>query len=452
MTEITIERVESRSNLLQGEITCSPELRRFFSGEDFLVEYDIDVSDVPESLLTIPVLAHVCPIAWTQNADVSIATVDAHFEESLRDVKDALMQMYPTFVQGGKLRYAESREAELVEEFEKSGLLFTGGVDSTFSYVRHRDESPALISVQGWELPDYEYEKWQQMKADLKEFGDDHGVENYFVRSNMASFYNYGMLQAHCKPHVDGAWYSSVGHGIGLLGLCAPLAYANGISDLYVAATHWEGVSLPWGSRPDIDDNVDWTGTQCHHDGYEFTRQERLEVLAEYIRENESDLELRTCSNLVLSNCSNCEKCYRTAVGLLLAGLDPNDHGYSLDAGTFDDIRRGFESGEWLLGQDERLMWEDLQKHVSRDVDCRYETAAQFFDWMLETEFSEFVGRARPSAKARLMWKVYRNTPYWLYNVTYPLYRKIKKRRRLQRGVGEDWVDWRMEAVTADGE
>lgn len=451
MAEITIERVESRSNLLRGEITCSPELRRFFSGEDFLVEYNTDVSDVPESILTVPVLAHVCPVAWIENADVLAPKVDAQFEESLRHARDVLMQMYPTFVQGGELRYAESRDEEPVEEFEKSGLLFTRGVDSTFSYVRHRDENPALISVQGWELPDYDRERWQRMKDELEEFGAEHGVENHFVRSNMASFYNYGMLQAYCKPHVDGAWYSSIGHGIGLPGLCAPLAYAEGMSELTMAASYWEGTCLPWGSNPNIVENVGWAGTDCHHDGYEFTRQERLEVIGDYIREEESDLEFRTCSE-VTYNCNDCEKCYRTAVGLLIAGLDPNDHGYSLDDESFDDIRRGFEEGEWRVEQDERLMWEDLQKHASRDVDCQSEAAEQFFDWLREAEFSEFVGRSPPSAKTRLVRTVYRNTPYWAFNVTYPLYRKIKKRRRLQQGVGENWVDWRMEAVTADGE
>jgi hypothetical protein len=196
VAEITIERVESRSNVLRGAISCSPELRRFFSDEDFLVEYNTDISDVPKSILTVPVLAHVCPVAWIRNADVSVSTVDAQFRESLRDVKDTLMQLYPTFVRGSTLRYDETEKAEPDGEFAESGLLFTRGVNSTFSYVQHRDENPALISIQGWTVLDHEYEKWEQLKADLTEFCTSHGVENHFVRSNMTSFYNYGMLLA----------------------------------------------------------------------------------------------------------------------------------------------------------------------------------------------------------------------------------------------------------------
>lgn len=134
------------------------------------------------------------------------------------------------------------------------------------------------------------------------------------------------MLLAHYKRFVDGAWYSSVGHGLGLLGLCAPMAYARGIEDLYVAATHWDGIDLEWGSRPDIDDYVRWSGTRCHHDAYELTRQERLDAIADYVETDAPDLQLQTCNVRMDGNCGECEKCYRTAVGLRLSGLEPSDH------------------------------------------------------------------------------------------------------------------------------
>lgn len=433
--------------MVRGEIACSPELRRFFSGEEFFVEYNATVDDVPESVLVAPILAHVCPVAWTRNADVRVPVLDARFAESLRRVRDALMQMYPTFVQGGTVRCDELVETDPGPRSGDSGLLFSGGVDSTFSYLRRREEAPALVSIQGWTLSDHEVGKWNRMKAHFEEFGADNGVENYFVRSNMLSFLNFGMLQAHCDPHVDGAWYSSVGSGLGLLGLCAPLAYARGLDDIYIAATHWGGISLPWGSRPEIDGNVNWAGTRCHHDGYELTRQERLEEIADYVRDENSDLELRTCSNAVVYNCNDCEKCYRTAVGLLVAGLDPNDHGYSLDAESFERVRRGLKN-EWALGQDERLMWEDLQAHVPRDADFECEEAERFFDWLSQADVSTFVRRSNPSPVMRLARTAYRYAPYWTYNAMYPAYQFVKRQRRRQRGVGGGLSGWRTEQVT----
>lgn len=433
MSEISIEQVKSDTNVLRAKITCSPDLRMFFSGEDFLVEYDTSIDDVPDSILVLPVLAQVCPVAWTQNADVRVPTVDSRFAASLLDVRDTLMQLYPKFVLGGNLRYKELEERNPAGEFEETGLLFTGGVDSTYSFIQHRDEDPALITIQGWTVVDVEFEKWNGLKGHVEAFGTDHGADNYFVRSNRHSLFNVGMLKAQCEPYVDGAWYSSVGHGVGLLGMCAPLAYANGIGDLYMAATHWNGISLPWGSNPSIVENVAWAGTRCHHDGYEITRQERLEAVADYVREENPGLELRTCNETVAENCGDCEKCYRTAVGMFVAGLDPSDHGYPLDVDSFDEIPRKFERREWPVGNDERIMWEDLQTRVSPDVNDRYEEAQAFFDWMLTTDFSKYMHRPQGDVTTQLLQFAYRNAPDWTYDVMYPLYRYVKKRRRRQR-------------------
>lgn len=459
MGTITVEHVEATENVVRGEIACSPELRRFFSGEEFFVEYNANVDDVPESVLVAPILAHVCPVAWTRNADVSVPVLDARFAESLRRVRDTLMQMYPRFVRGGTVRCDDLVETQPGSHSDDSagsrsgdsGLLFSGGVDSTFSYLRRRDEAPALVSVQGWTLSDHEVGKWRRMKAHFEEFGADNGVDNYFVRSNMLSFLNFGMLQAHCEPHVDGAWYSSVGSGLGLLGLCAPLAHARGLDDIYIAATHWDGISLPWGSHPDIDGNVAWADTTCHHTGYELTRHERLQAIADYVREEGLDLELRTCNEKITENCNDCEKCYRTAVGLLLVGLDPNDHGYSLDAESFERVRRGLEN-EWALGQDERLMWEDIQSHVPGEADFACEGAEQFFDWLSRVDVSTFVRRSNPSPAMRLVRTAYRYAPYWTYNAMYPVYQFVKKQRRRQRGVGGGLTGWRAEQVTVGDE
>ncbi len=129
-------------------------------------------------------------------------------------------------------------------------------------------------------------------------------------------------------------------------------------------ATHWEGVDLEWGSRPDIDDYVRWSGTRCHHDAYGLTRQERLDVIADYVESDAPTLDLQTCNVRMDGNCRRCEKCYRTAVGLRLSGLEPTAHGYPFDETEYDRIRRTLEGGEWELGEDERYMWADIRDRV----------------------------------------------------------------------------------------
>ena len=428
MSSIVIDRLAADGSTLECDVRPSADLERFFTGEPFRTSYDRSIEDVPEGVLAIPVLANVCPVAWANGADVYVDEVDATFARGLEDVKASLLGMYD-FLDGGTLYAKRTIDAdpstrESADGESDSALLFTGGVDSTCSYIRHREESPTLVSIRGWTIaPDESGETdWRHLRERVTSFADERDLETAFIETNALEALDHAMLLAHYKRFVDGAWYSSVGHGLGLLGLCAPTAYARGIEDLYVAATHWDGIDLEWGSRPDIDDYVRWSGTRCHHDAYELTRQERLDVIADYIETEAPTLELQTCNTRMDGNCGECEKCYRTAVGLRLSGLDPTAHGYPFADEEYDDIRTSLEQGEWVLGQDERHMWADIRDRIREgDVEPDSPEERAFFAWLLEADLDELVSEAQPPLSHRLFRAGARNAPNGVYNAAYPV-------------------------------
>jgi hypothetical protein len=422
MSAIEITDLTRSRSTIRCEVTATGRLRRFFTGEPFLAEYDVDVESVPESVAVIPALSHLCPVAWANGADVHVPAVDERFLDSLRDVRATLSEMYPTFIDGGAIRAGSVEPSpDPSPPPDRPGLLFSGGVDSTASYVRHRDEEPVLVSVQGWVVDDDE--EWDQVQSTLRRFATARGLDHHSIRSNMLSALDTGMLQAHYKRYVDGAWYSSVGHGLGLLGLCAPLTESLGLGTLYIAATHWEGTSLAWGSHPRIDDAVAWRATTARHDGYELTRQERLELVTEYAESTPRQLELRTCNVTPTDNCGRCEKCCRTIVGLVLAGADPTEYGYPLDPETFEHARDRLIGGDWTLGMDEFVMWSDLQTHVPETVDCDVPGATPFLRWLPEADLAAIVSQSNPPIRDRLVRAVARNTPS-------PIYVRLRSRIR----------------------
>ena len=432
MSAIVIDTVSADDRTLEATVRTSGDLERFVTGEPFRTEYDVPIEDVPEGVLAIPVLAHVCPVAWANGADVYVESVDATFATALNDVEASLCAMYD-FLEGGTLYAKETIDVD-PEDGGESGLLFTGGVDSTCSYVRHREESPTLISIRGWTIsPDpADDEKWVHLRDRVSSFADEHGLETAFLESNMLSFLDHPMLLAHYKRYVDGAWYSSVGHGLGLLGLCAPMAYARGIEDLYVAATHWEGIDLEWGSRPDVDEHVRWTGTQCHHDSYDLTRQERLDVIADFVDREAPTLQLQTCNDRMDGNCGACEKCYRTVVGLRLSGLDPSDHGYPFDETDYRDLQAALAEGRWVLGQDERYMWEDIRERA-RETTPSSPAEAAFFAWLEDADLADLVSDSDPPLSNRLLRAGARNAPAGVYDVVYPAWTTAKSGLRRVR-------------------
>ncbi|ELY49375.1 hypothetical protein [Natronorubrum sulfidifaciens] len=432
MSSIVIDHVSADGTTLECDVRTSADLERFFTTESFRTNYDVPIETVPEGILAIPVLAQVCPVAWANGADVYVDEVDATFASALEDVKETLCSMHD-FLEGGTL-YAKRTTDPEPEPGGESGLLFTGGVDSTYSYVRHREESPTLISIRGWTITPEpaDDDDWDALRSRVSSFAADHDLETAFVESNMLSFLAHPMLLAHYKRYVDGAWYSSVGHGLGLLGLCAPMAYARGIEDLYVAATHWQGIDLEWGSRPDIDDYVRWAGTQCHHDGYELTRQERLDRIADYVQTAEPTLELQTCNVRMDGNCGECEKCYRTAVGLRLAGLEPTAHGYLFVDEDYHEIRTALEEGRWVLGQDERYMWDDIRERA-RETEPTSDAEAAFFEWLDAAALGDLVSDSSPPLSHRLLRAGARNAPAPVYNTVYPAWTSAKSGLRRVR-------------------
>lgn len=425
MSSIIIDRITADDGTLECSVRSSADLERFFSDESFRTSYDVSIADVPEGVLAIPVLAQVCPVAWANGADVYVDEVDATFARALEDVKESLCEMHD-FLEGGTLYARRTVEPEPATG-DESGLLFTGGVDSTCSYVRHREESPTLVSIRGWTItPDSaDDEKWDALRSRVSNFAADHDCETAFVESNMLSFLDHPMLLAHYKRHVDGGWYSSVGHGLGLLGLCAPMAYARGMDDLYVAATHWDGIDLEWGSRPDIDEHIRWAGTQCHHDAYELTRQERVDVIADYIRTDDPNLQLQTCNDQMAGNCGKCEKCYRTAVGLRLSGLEPVDHGYPFADSDYHRLRRSLERGDWVLGEDERHMWADIRERAG-ETEPATPAEQTFFGWLETADLDELISASEPPLSHRLLRAGARNAPNTVYNTVYPAWLTAK--------------------------
>ena len=428
MSALRLQSVNVTDGTLEYEYAASGRLRRFFSAEPFFASYEVDVENLPESILTIPWLANVCPVAWAEGADVVVPTLDSEFRTALYRVQTGMKELYPALMEGGAVLGEQVVETETNADFEERAVLFTGGVDSLTTYIRHREEDPLLISMAGADVAHDDQEAWRRNREIVESFARERGLESTFVGTDMHGFLDGQQLRAHYQHHLDSTWWASVQHGLGLLGLCAPLAYANGISDLSIAATHTAAFDEPWGSHPAIDDEVSWAGTTAHHDGYDLSRQEKLGVIANYVDQHAPDLTIRACHEASDGgNCNRCEKCARTITGLLLSGLDPTRHGYDVRQGAFEEFRARFESGEWRLGEDERFMWADLQSHVDLDRTFAHPEVQPFLVWLSATDLDELVSRgSEPIYKQHLRYAASK-LPSPVFQSLVPVYARLRR-------------------------
>jgi hypothetical protein len=195
----------------------------------------------------------------------------------------------------------------------------------------------------------------------------------------------------HSYMHIlQGTWYARIMHGLALLGLCAPVAYAEGVNTVYIASTFTKAFTKPWGSDPQIDNHVAWAGTHCMHDGYELSRQQKIQLIANYVRQGHEYLPIHSCWTPVngAQACNNCSKCGETIIGLELAGLDPNNHGFTVNDNTFHHIKTKLAT-EWAIDDQDLFMWKDLQRHAQTGFEhVVHPQARVVIEWLQRTQLN----------------------------------------------------------------
>ena len=363
------------------ELSCSSEIRRYFSSRAMFVSYDADVSLAPSALLLIPLLSSLAPIAWALGADINLPCIDVRFLRALGEIRQSFRRLYPDGDWSGEVRADQIVDTSPSYQGTGNAILFSGGVDSVTSVVLHKEEKPRLVTVWGADLGLAQHHLWDQVSAANRTFARNKSVEISFIKTNFRTFFNSYRLNA-TSPQRFSNWYSGFQQGLGLVGLCAPLSYIAELGSIYIPSTHTADFGRPWGSHPEIDNNVRWGSTKAIHDGYEMSRQTKLQVLAKHIREEDSRLPLRVCWGKG-ANCSRCGKCCITMAGLALEGLDPNNHGFRFSSGTLPYFRRQLETGRFQVSDTALWLLMEIQtRSVTRPYRLKVDGVDEFFTWL----------------------------------------------------------------------
>jgi hypothetical protein len=433
MNTLTVRNIEASKNVLHIDFECKGQIRKFFSKNKFYVEYNTSIEGTPEAILVIPFLATVCPVAWAVGAEVHVQAVDKIFADSLENIKQVFQRFYPRMKFSGRICSKNFVEPHF-DSHPRSMALFSGGVDAMATYIRHQTENPIIVSIHGADIDLVNTEAWSVAIEYVTAFSRRTGAELIVIRSNFRSILDKLMLSSYSED-IGGDWWTRIMHGLALLGLCAPLTHTYKIGKLYIAASYNKEFRKPWGSLPEIDNKVRWSGSSVIHDGYELSRQEKIEIIAQYMRDNDHKLHIRSCLDPRKGeNCNRCEKCSRTIVGLELSAIDPSEHGFNVETDTFLSMRRNLLGGKWSFGDDEMYMWTDLKKHANFNKSLPHPQATLFANWLLSVNLNNIKSKRKRRTTA-LLWKiiapVLKFTPYELYRIPRNMYRVFE--RSLQR-------------------
>lgn len=393
-------------NNLYFTMEYSRGVKKYFLNDKMYVQYDVDISDVPKSITIIPAISGLIMLAWHIGADIYVKEIDEEYFQSLESIKQIMKNWYP------KLPFSEIYADTIVKNDVPSsgeiGILFSGGIDSMTTYIRHNEHNINLIHCNIRE------KHFSTNKRHLVDFAYHENVIINFINTNIMDVIHERLLTA------------EFGFGIIFTSLCAPLTAKKQINTLMIASSLTEDFKYPWGSQPDTDNKIHWSGCRVIHDGFELTRQNKIKLIKNFILNSGDPIILKTLS-LVPDNCislehanktdficgscksclkGSCEKCLRNIVGLTLEGIDANECGYNINNNTFEFIKNSLinktlfarkllvqTKGEVITNEADLFFWRDIQMNIPPKINSDVHGSEEFFIWFKNYKFANYKPR-----------------------------------------------------------
>jgi hypothetical protein len=389
---IRIDDVTVNNNELLVKLSFSDRVKEYFKGDHLRITYDQNIENVSKSVLSIPAFAAVVTIAWGSGADVYLETIDSCFLESLKSVEQVFREWFPRFSFSTEI-HADHIVAPDGPAGKRYALLFSGGLDSLTSYLRHREEKPTLITVHGGDIPLTEQRYWNLVKTKLQNFANQESLTIHFITTNERELINDNLAAKNFLGKAGGSWYGDVTHGLCLATAGAPLLTPE-YGTLLVASSEFKQPKNPraLGSQGSLlfhFADVSIGNTRIVYDSSELTRMEKVKQILK--PESHYASNLIVCSSTErfyapspqFLNCCVCEKCLRTIAELALQNIDPATCNFSLRK-TEDALnliktrfRFGAMASDWSVLEN----WKDIQDITEENTGSGIKGAREFSRW-----------------------------------------------------------------------
>ncbi len=366
---IRVNQITIKNNRIDYCYEITGDIIKYFNlDQQLFIEYEHDITNTPAGIAIIPFLTNILPIVWLSDTEIFLDDIDRCFFNSLDGIKKGYEGMYPGLLFKGKL-LVENKIDYRYESNTKSASFFSGGVDSTSTLLRRLPEKPDLLTIWGSDLLHDHVSGWQKVKQLVENTSNRFNLKHVFIKSNFRSFINYKTLDNDFKEKLNDNWWHGIQHGIGIIGHAAPISFQNGYGKIYMPSTRSkkDQQKLPCASDPTIDNMVRFGETVVEHEGYDYSRQDKIKQIIDYKEQYQEKIDLRVCwKSKKGDNCCDCEKCARTIMGLISDGAEPSEFGFEISENDLYRIRDKVKK-DWCFSEIEMTLWNDIQCNMSRN-------------------------------------------------------------------------------------
>ena len=187
----------------------------------------------------------------------------------------------------------------------RTGLYFTGGVDSFYSLLCFNSPIHYLVFVQGYDVPINDKVRMAAIEQSLEQITTTLGIKKIVVRTNLRTHPAFRRV----------SWEQS--HGGALVAIGYLLSHQLGT--MVISSSYPKTVVMPWGTHYELDPLWSSERLQFVHFGDDKWRVDKLAKIAD---EPLVQQHLRVCweNRSPTGNCSQCEKCIRNMLVLAQQG------------------------------------------------------------------------------------------------------------------------------------
>ena len=390
--DIILKQIVCKGSLVNYHFTVSAELEKFFTAKTLVVEYDRDVEGLPESILAIPFVSCLLAASWILDCNLWVREIDKTFYDSVPRIREAYREIYDQFPLKGRFVPAilTRNEMDMTKQTSsKAVLLFSGGADCQATFIRNMAKSPMLCNIQGWykSLEDEDYAA-DADKRDISRFASEYSVPTCFVRSNFARVISDEFDKRYAKKLGDTMWHGFL-HSMAFIGISIPIAYQAGINEILIASSLTIGLNFFCASNLTTDSEFCFAGNgYTTHDGFELNRQGKMAVIVKHQQSTGKPYFMRVCS-FNDHNCCECEKCFRTILGIVAEGGNIKDFGFNIEGSLKDhwiDVLHR-RAGLMSFKSEKFIHWPHIKKRMLENYDNIDDK--EFVDWFLNFDFDK---------------------------------------------------------------
>lgn len=388
MKIIELKKINKINGTLKYEYTVSDELKKYFSNRDFIIEYPDILTNIPDSILAIPFVCNVLPIIWMTNSKLVIKEIDKSFYNCIPNLIKGYKVMYPDIDFLGEISCEKIIENKY-EDSGKSAMFYSGGLDSANTLIHHYNENLVLLSIWGSDIRFDNEEGWNLTHTAIEEAAKKFSLKEAVFRSTFREFDNEGTLDKDFSKTLGDGWWHGIKHGLALIGHVAPYVYLHKISKFYIASSNCEAYGIrKCASSPYTDNCVRFADCRVIHDGFEFSRQDKVHNIVNFCKNNNTNFNLHVCwESHTGGNCCHCEKCYRTICELIAEGEEPEKFGF-FDCSLYIRDMRGIISSD--VNKIEYIVMyfsEIKQTAINNKSIIERNRYYNDFKWILKTDF-----------------------------------------------------------------